>query len=175
MFGYGTPPPDSTASSSIKVASAGRLSARGSPLRRARLTPHGAEPTASNWTRTLGPTANPSPRRAFELAVTLAPFVGIWALAWWMLPISSALATALALANAAFLVRLFMIRHDCGHGSLLRSRRLCDWIGRVIGVVTLTPYDVRRRTHAIHHVHNAGCRCHGGIRGRKDNAGISRC
>jgi omega-6 fatty acid desaturase (delta-12 desaturase) len=63
-------------------------------------------------------------RSIFELTVTVAPFVAIWAVACWMLSISTALAMALALVNAAFLVRLFMIQHDCGHGSLFRSRRL---------------------------------------------------
>lgn len=58
---------------------------------------------------------------------------------------------SLSVANTAFLVRLFMVQHDCGHGSFFRSRRLNDWLGRVIGVLTLTPYDVWRRTHAIHH------------------------
>ncbi len=108
--------------------------------------------TASDWTRTLMKYRQPIPSRSiFELTVTLAPFVAIWAVAWWVLSISTALALALALANAAFLLRLFIIQHDCGHGSLFRDRRLCDWIGRVIGVITLTPYDVWRKTHAIHH------------------------
>ncbi|TMV66816.1 fatty acid desaturase [Thioclava sp. BHET1] len=90
-------------------------------------------------------------RSVFELIVTFVPFVALWAAAWRALSVSAALAFVLALVNAAFLVRLFMIQHDCGHGSLFRNRRLCDWIGRVIGIVTLTPYDVWRRTHAIHH------------------------
>ncbi|WP_242500660.1 fatty acid desaturase [Tropicimonas sp. IMCC6043] len=107
---------------------------------------------ASDWTRTLAKYRQPRPSRSvFELAVTLVPFVAIWAVAWWMLSISAVLALVLALANAAFLVRLFMIQHDCGHGSFFRDRRLCDWIGRGLGVLTLTPYDVWRRTHAIHH------------------------
>ena len=48
-------------------------------------------------------------------------------------------------------VRLFMIQLDCGHGSFFRSKRLCNWLGRAIGVVTLMPYDVWRETHATHH------------------------
>jgi omega-6 fatty acid desaturase (delta-12 desaturase) len=44
-----------------------------------------------------------------------------------------------------------MIQHDCGHGSFFRHRLANDWVGRVIGVLTLTPYDFWRRTHAIHH------------------------
>ncbi len=52
---------------------------------------------------------------------------------------------------AAFLLRLFMIQHDCGHGAFFRSRRANDVVGRAIGVLTLTPYDCWRRTHAAHH------------------------
>ncbi len=52
---------------------------------------------------------------------------------------------------AGFLVRLFMIQHDCGHGTFFRHRLANDWVGRAIGVLTLTPYDFWRRTHAIHH------------------------
>lgn len=108
--------------------------------------------TPSEWTRILAKYRQPNPSRSiFELTVTLAPFVATWAVAWWMLSISIGLAMVLAAINAAFLVRLFMIQHDCGHGSFFRDRRLCDWIGRMIGVLTLTPYDVWRKTHAIHH------------------------
>jgi omega-6 fatty acid desaturase (delta-12 desaturase) len=52
---------------------------------------------------------------------------------------------------AGFLVRLFMIQHDCGHGSFFRHRLANDWVGRVIGVLTLTPYHFWQRTHAMHH------------------------
>jgi omega-6 fatty acid desaturase (delta-12 desaturase) len=106
----------------------------------------------SDWTRILAKYREPILSRSlFEIAVTLTPFVAIWSLAWWALSVSPWLATALALANAAFLVRLFMIQHDCGHGAFFKDRRLGDWIGRILGVLTLTPYDVWRRTHAIHH------------------------
>ena len=44
-----------------------------------------------------------------------------------------------------------MIQHDCGHGSFFRHRLANDWVGRVIGVLTLTPYDFWRHTHGIHH------------------------
>ena len=57
----------------------------------------------------------------------------------------------LAVPAAGFLVRLFMIQHDCGHGAFFRHRLANDWVGRVIGVLTLTPYDYWRATHAVHH------------------------
>lgn len=90
-------------------------------------------------------------RSGWELFVTAGPFLALWALAWWSVDVSYALAAALSVLNAAFLARLFMIQHDCGHASFFRSRVVSDWIGRAIGVVTLTPYDVWRRTHAAHH------------------------
>ena len=55
------------------------------------------------------------------------------------------------MVNGAFLLRLFVIQHDCGHGSFFNNRNLSDWLGRALGVLTLTPYDVWRRSHSIHH------------------------
>ncbi len=104
------------------------------------------------WTRILAQYREPILSRSiFELTVTLVPFVVIWALAWWAVSISPWLALALASVNAAFLMRLFMIQHDCGHGSFFKNRQLSDWVGRFLGVVTLTPYDVWRKNHSIHH------------------------
>lgn len=60
-------------------------------------------------------------------------------------------ALLLALPGAALLVRLFMIQHDCGHGSFFVSRRANNWLGRSIGVLTLTPYAHWRKDHAVHH------------------------
>lgn len=58
---------------------------------------------------------------------------------------------AALLPAAGFFVRLFMIEHGCGHGSFFPSRRLNDWVGRITGVITLTPYYQWRRSHAVHH------------------------
>jgi omega-6 fatty acid desaturase (delta-12 desaturase) len=60
----------------------------------------------------------------------------------------------LAVPAAGFLVRLFMIQHDCGHGSFFRRRPANDWVGRILGVLTLTPYDFWRHTHGLHHAHS---------------------
>jgi omega-6 fatty acid desaturase (delta-12 desaturase) len=107
---------------------------------------------ARHWSRVLTRYRAPDPvRSVLELIVTLAPFPATWTVAWWILSYSAPLAILLALGNAAFLVRLFMIQLDCGHGSFFRSKLLCNWLGRAIGVVTLMPYDVWRETHAPHH------------------------
>lgn len=105
-----------------------------------------------DWVRILAAYRDPDPLRStYELLVSVIPFLGLWAVAWWAVSISGWLALTIAVLNAGFLVRLFMIQHDCGHGGYFRSRTLADWAGRAIGVLTLTPYDVWRRTHAIHH------------------------
>ncbi len=105
-----------------------------------------------DWSRVLAPYRKPILSRAiFELAVTLVPFMTFWALAWVALSSSPTLAVLLSLVNSGFLLRIFMIQHDCGHGSFLKNRRAGDWIGRALGVLTLTPYDVWRKNHATHH------------------------
>ena len=107
---------------------------------------------AREWVAILAYYRAPSHKRSlWELFVTVAPFLTLWTLAWWSLDVSYALAASFAVLNAIFLVRLFMIQHDCGHASYFRNRVVNDWVGRAIGVVTLTPYDVWRRTHSAHH------------------------
>lgn len=86
-----------------------------------------------------------------ELAITIGPFILLWVLMWAILDLSYWIALLLAVPTAGFLIRLFMIQHDCGHGALFRRRLTNDWIGRVLGVLTLTPYDYWKRSHAIHH------------------------
>lgn len=107
---------------------------------------------AKDWIKILAHYRQPSAwRSSFELAVTIGPFVLLWGLAWWSISISYFLTFAIALINGAFLVRLFAIQHDCGHGAFFENRSVNDWLGRVLGVLTLTPYDVWRRSHSMHH------------------------
>ncbi len=83
--------------------------------------------------------------------MTVGPLVLLWAVMWATLHIAYWLCLLLAVPTAGFLVRLFMIQHDCGHGAFFHRRGTNDWVGRVIGVLTFTPYDFWRRTHAAHH------------------------
>jgi acyl-lipid omega-6 desaturase (Delta-12 desaturase) len=95
-----------------------------------------------------------SARSIFEIVITVLPLVVLWLLMWRSLEIGYWLCLLISVPAAGFLVRLFMIQHDCGHGAFFRRRVVNDWVGRVIGVVTLTPYDFWRRTHAMHHAHS---------------------
>ncbi len=107
---------------------------------------------ARDWVKVLANYREPNEwRSVFELGVTAVPFFLLWALAWWSLSVSYWLTFAISLANAAFLLRLFTIQHDCGHGAFFKNRHVSDWVGRGLGVLTLTPYDVWRRTHSVHH------------------------
>lgn len=110
------------------------------------------ERSAKDWVSVLAGYREPSMLRScFEVAVTAGPFLVLWILAWWSLSFSYWLTLAISTVNAAFLLRLFAIQHDCGHGAFFENRNASDWLGRVLGVLTLTPYDVWRRTHSVHH------------------------
>ncbi|MTH78851.1 fatty acid desaturase [Paracoccus aestuariivivens] len=107
---------------------------------------------AKEWVQILAKYREPSTRRSIiELVVTIVPFVALWVLAWASLGISYWLTFGIALINGLFLVRLFCIQHDCGHASFFKNRNVQDWVGRCLGVLTLTPYDVWKRTHSLHH------------------------
>jgi acyl-lipid omega-6 desaturase (Delta-12 desaturase) len=105
-----------------------------------------------SWQEIVAPYARANPRRAIaQLLNTGLPFLllmaaliyGVRSYPWLTLP--------LALPAIFLLVRLFAIQHDCGHGSFFASRRANDFLGRAIGLVTLTPYAFWRNAHAIHH------------------------
>ena len=90
-------------------------------------------------------------RSVVEILITIVPLVLLWLAMWFALHFGYGLYLLLAVPAAGFLVRLFMIQHDCGHGAFFRHRLANDWVGRAISVLTLTPYDFWRRTHAMHH------------------------
>ncbi|MBZ0216900.1 MAG: fatty acid desaturase [Fimbriimonadaceae bacterium] len=107
---------------------------------------------ANEWIKTLAKYREPNQVRSLlELGITFIPFVLLWAVAWWAFSVSVWLSLAISVLAGGFLVRLFLIQHDCGHGAFFRRRALNDWIGRTLGVLTLTPYEVWRRSHATHH------------------------
>jgi len=90
-------------------------------------------------------------RSSWELASTLLPFVTLFAVMLFAVDAGYYWALALAPVTGLLLLRLFIIQHDCGHGAFLPGRKGNDWVGRAMGVLTLTPYDCWARSHAIHH------------------------
>lgn len=109
-------------------------------------------PVDRDWIKILQSYRHPNPKRSIvEIVVTLVPFAALWIAAWLALEVSYALTLLFAVPAALLLVRVFIIQHDCGHGAFFRKKRTNDWLGRLLGVLTMTPYDVWRRAHAIHH------------------------
>jgi omega-6 fatty acid desaturase (delta-12 desaturase) len=103
-------------------------------------------------TRHLKRFAQVRPARSwFELAVTLVPFLVLCGVILSGVARGNFLALALTVPAALLLLRLFLIQHDCGHGAFLALRTQNDWVGRCLGVLTFTPYDCWRRSHALHH------------------------
>lgn len=108
------------------------------------------------WAPRLAQYKRPDNRRAlFEIAVTVVPYIILLGVIWALMRaeyVTAFIAGLLGLLPAAgLLVRLFIIQHDCGHGSLFSSRKANDWIGRVLGIFTFTPYEYWRLQHAGHH------------------------
>jgi omega-6 fatty acid desaturase (delta-12 desaturase) len=105
-----------------------------------------------NWREIVRRYQDPCLRRAsWQIATSIGPYVLLWYLlyltrgqSWWI-------TGALAVLAGLFLVRIFIIFHDCGHGSFFRSKRANDILGIMTGILTFTPYHHWRWEHAVHH------------------------
>ena len=107
--------------------------------------------TRTPWRAQLAPYAVPDSQRAFVcLATSVLPYLGL-TVALYLLLKDSALAMLLAIPAAAFLVRSFIVFHDCTHGSFFASRRVNLWLGRSIGLLLYAPFTRWRHDHAVHH------------------------
>lgn len=87
----------------------------------------------------------------WQVVNTLVPYAALWYLMHLSLRVSWWLTLPLALLAAGFLVRVFIIFHDCGHGSFFPSRKANDILGFITGVLTFAPYYHWRWEHALHH------------------------
>jgi acyl-lipid omega-6 desaturase (Delta-12 desaturase) len=88
---------------------------------------------------------------ALQLLTSFGPFVAICAAMYLVFPISALLAVALALPAGALLVRVFIIQHDCGHGSFFASAHANAIVGRLCSLLTFTPFENWARQHSLHH------------------------
>jgi omega-6 fatty acid desaturase (delta-12 desaturase) len=110
------------------------------------------EREAVDWNAMLAPYRQPVLWKSVLQLVSTALLLGaLWLAMLWSLEIGYWLTLLLALPAALMLVRLFLLQHDCGHGSFFRSRRANNLIGSVLGIFTLVPYAYWRRTHSLHH------------------------
>lgn len=96
--------------------------------------------------------AKPCLRRSLlDILTSVVPYLGASVAMYFVLQISYLLTLALVLPTAGFLVRTFVVFHDCAHGSLLPSRRANRYVGRLMGLFVLAPFERWRHDHAVHH------------------------
>ncbi|MGI8714441.1 MAG: fatty acid desaturase [Solirubrobacteraceae bacterium] len=104
------------------------------------------------WTHTLAPYAKPRLARSLlDVATSVLPYLILSVLIYRSIRVSPLLALALAVPAGGFLVRTFVVFHDCTHGSLLPSKRANAWLGAVLGMLVLAPFARWRHDHAKHH------------------------
>src|SRR5947208_8923908 len=107
---------------------------------------------ADAWKEIVAQYHKPSTWRAlWQLVNTLGPYAALWYLMYLSLAVSWWLAVPLALLAGGFMVRLFIISHDCGHGSFFKSRTANNIVGFITGVLTFVPYHHWRWEHGLHH------------------------
>jgi omega-6 fatty acid desaturase (delta-12 desaturase) len=107
---------------------------------------------ALSWQKIVAQYSQPDLRRSiWQIINTVVPFIIVWALMYWSLSVSYLLTLALSIPAAGLLMRIFIILHDCGHGSFFKSNKANEVIGTIAGVLTLTPYLQWRHEHALHH------------------------
>lgn len=110
---------------------------------------------AQAWRTLLAPYEGPDTGRSLrQLAVTAVLYAAGWAAMWRSFDVGLWLVLLVGLPVSGLMVRLFILQHDCGHGSYFRSQRAADITGHVLAVLAMTPYHYWRTNHAKHHAHS---------------------
>ncbi len=116
------------------------------------LTGNERQPEIATWKEIVARYQQPSIARAvWQIVNTVVPYAFLWYLMYITVPVSWWLAAPLAVLAGGFLVRVFIIFHDCGHGSFFKSNKANHILGAVTGLLTFTPYFHWRWDHALHH------------------------
>ncbi len=109
----------------------------------------------SDWKKLVKPYQTADARKGiWQLVTSFGLFFIGWILAYLSLSVSYWLTLLLAVPTAGCLVRIFIIQHDCGHGSFFNNRKWNDRVGKICGIFTLVPYYQWRKSHAIHHANS---------------------
>jgi acyl-lipid omega-6 desaturase (Delta-12 desaturase) len=108
-----------------------------------------------NWKKIVKNYQIPNVGKAIaQLSTSFLPFVALWIAMYWSLSVSYWITASLAFLNAFFVVRIFIIQHDCGHQSYFKSRKWNDAIGIICSIVSMIPYKYWAKSHNFHHGHN---------------------
>lgn len=129
-------------------------------------SPHAASTLHQSWRSCVAPYTEPNNlRSAWQVANSMIPYLLLWAAMYWSLSYSYWLTLALLFPTAGFLVRIFIISHDCGHGAFFKQPRLNTIVGSIASFLCCSPYGAWRHEHALHHASagNLDRRGHGDI------------
>jgi len=111
-----------------------------------------AHPGGAFWRDAIAPYAKPHLGRSLvDLATSVVPYLALSVAMYMSLGVSYLLTLALAIPASGFLVRTFILFHDCSHGSFLPSKRANIWLGVALGLLVYSPFLRWRHDHAIHH------------------------
>lgn len=91
------------------------------------------------------------PISLLDLATSVVPYLALFAAMYLAFDVSYWLVLALAIPASGFLLRTYILFHDCAHGNFLATKRANTWLGRVLGLIVYTPYLGWRHSHAVHH------------------------
>jgi len=106
----------------------------------------------ATWRETLAPFARPVVARSLlDIATSAVPYLACSVLMYLLLDVSYLLVLAVALPASGFLLRTFIVFHDCAHGSFFANKRANAWLGATLGLLVFTPFASWRHSHAIHH------------------------
>ncbi|UQZ84676.1 Fatty acid desaturase [Paenibacillus konkukensis] len=104
------------------------------------------------WKSSIAPYERPHIKHSmWQMINTLVPFFALWYLAYLSLTVSYWLTLAFAVVAGGFLIRIFIIFHDCCHKSFFRNRTANEVVGTITGILTCCPYDQWRHSHSVHH------------------------
>jgi len=110
------------------------------------------KPGKPTWVKVVAPYQAPRiSTSVWQIANSFGPYILLWVLMYLSLQVSYLLTLALSVLAGGFLMRIFVIQHDCGHTSFFKNNKWNDLVGFVCGVLTFTPYEFWRTGHAIHH------------------------
>jgi len=108
--------------------------------------------THAPWRDALLPYAKPHLGRSLlDVGTSAVPYLALSTLMYLALDSSYLLVLALALPAAGFLLRTYILFHDCTHGSFLPTKRANAWLGVVLGLLVYSPFHSWRHNHAVHH------------------------
>ena len=104
------------------------------------------------WRDSVARHEQPSLRYSLlDVATSVVPYLALTVAMYFCLEVSVWMTLALAIPAAGFLLRTFIVFHDCAHGSFLPSRRANLWLGRFTGLLVFQPFGNWRHNHAVHH------------------------